>query len=269
MFRRAVNVLSLVLSLSVGAGHARAQPSAERSTQDCRAGEGQVDRIYCETREVAVPLTKALRVSAPLNGSIRVHGWDKPEIRAWARVEANAPMDQEARDLARAVTTFALHDELRAEGASISPQRSWSVSYDVWVPTQTDLELTAYNGNVAVEKVNARVNAETKNGSLSMTDLAGDVRGRTANGAVNVEVEGDRWQGSGLDLTTVNGAVALTVPRNYSADLEIGTSNGDMNVDFPITLQGRITRRLTFTLGNGGPLIRVLSANGSAWFRER
>jgi DUF4097 and DUF4098 domain-containing protein YvlB len=100
-----------------------------------------------------------------------------------------------------------------------------------------------------VENVDARVNAETTNGSLSMTDLAGDVKGRTANGAVHVEVDGDAWQGRGLDLRTVNGAVVLTVPHTYSAEVEIGTS--------------------TITLGRGGPLLRVLTTNGSASIRER
>jgi DUF4097 and DUF4098 domain-containing protein YvlB len=208
-----------------------------------------VDRFYCETRDFAVPLAKALRVSAPLNGSIRIHGWERNEIRASARVVANAPSDEEAQDIAKTVTTFTSHDELRAEGASLSPRRSWSVSYEVWVPRLTDLELTAHNGGIAVENVDARVNAETTNGSLSMTDLAGDVRGRTANGAVRVKVNGDAWQGRGLDLRTVNGAVVLTVPHHYSADVDIGAS--------------------TIALGKGGPLVRVLTTNGSAWIRER
>jgi DUF4097 and DUF4098 domain-containing protein YvlB len=249
MFRRELNALSLVLALSVAVGRARAQARAERPPEDCRAGEGQVDRFYCETRDFAVPLTKALRVSAPMNGSIRIYGWERNEIRVSARVVANAPSDEEAQDIAKTVATFMSNDELRAEGASLSHRRSWSVGYEVWVPRQTNLELTAHNGGIAVENVDARVNAETTNGSLSMTDLAGDVRGRTANGAVHVEVDGDAWQGRGLDLRTVNGAVVLTVPHTYSAEVEIGTS--------------------TITLGRGGPLLRVLTTNGSASIRER
>jgi hypothetical protein len=56
--------------------------------------------------------------------------------------------------------------------------------------------------------------------------------------------------------------VNLSMPRNYSARLETGTVNGSMNIDFPITLQGSIGRRITTQLGSGGPPIRALTTNG-------
>src|SRR5579859_838437 len=268
MSRRRLSAASLALSLTaaVACVHAQTSTSSSVSSQDCRDRGWSDDRVYCETREISVPLTKTLRVDGRTNGSIRVHGWDKNEIHATAHVEAHARDDKEAQDMAKDVTISTTHDELRAEGPSSRSysrwdgggSTGWSVSYDVWVPKQTDLELTAHNGGIAVENVDARVDAETTNGGLSMTDLAGDVRGRTTNGSVHAEVNGDKWNGRGLDLTTTNGGVVLTVPRNYSADLETGTVNGGMNIDFPVTVQGRINRRLTTKLGSGGPLIRVI-----------
>jgi hypothetical protein len=35
-----------------------------------------------------------------------------------------------------------------------------------------------------------------------------------------------------------------------------------MNIDFPLTVQGRIDRQINATLGNGGPYIRVRTSNG-------
>ena len=36
----------------------------------------------------------------------------------------------------------------------------------------------------------------------------------------------------------------MSVPENYSAHLETGTVNGHLSIDFPVTVQGRISREL-------------------------
>lgn len=46
-------------------------------------------------------------------------------------------------------------------------------------------------------------------------------------------------------------AVTLIVPRNYSAQLETCTGNGAIDVDFPVTVQGRIGRSLDIRLDEG------------------
>jgi DUF4097 and DUF4098 domain-containing protein YvlB len=95
------------------------------------------------------------------------------------------------------------------------------------------------------------------------------VHGGTTNGSVGVELSGDRWNGQGLDLRTTNGSVRLTLPSNYSAHLTTGTVNGGMNIDFPITLQGRINREISTDIGQGGAPIRVVTTNGGVSVRKR
>ena len=48
----------------------------------------------------------------------------------------------------------------------------------------------------------------------------------------------------------------------YSAELEAGTVNGRIRIDFPVTVQGEIGRSLTTTLGAGGATIRAKTRNG-------
>jgi DUF4097 and DUF4098 domain-containing protein YvlB len=79
---------------------------------------------------------------------------------------------------------------------------------------------------------------------------------------------GARWAGRGLDLESTNGPITVTVPQNFSADLEFGTSNGPMEFDFPITVQGRVSKTIRTTLGSGGPPIRVLTMNGPAMLQR-
>ena len=61
----------------------------------------------------------------------------------------------------------------------------------------------------------------------------------------------------------------MTVPDNYNARLVAGTSNGSINVDFPITVQGRINRDIDTNLGSGGPTIRLRTSNGSVRVEKR
>ena len=82
------------------------------------------------------------------------------------------------------------------------------------------------------------------------------------NRLLRVELTGRTWEGDGVELRTTNGGVQIRVPDDYSAELETGTVNGGLDLEFPITVQGRLRRTLRTTLGEGGPLIRVMTTNG-------
>jgi DUF4097 and DUF4098 domain-containing protein YvlB len=84
-----------------------------------------------------------------------------------------------------------------------------------------------------------------------------------------VALDGTAWQGSGLNLETTNGGVHLTVPDNYNAHLETGTTNGRVSIDFPVSVQGTIGRSLSTDLGSGGATIRVRTSNGGVKISRR
>jgi DUF4097 and DUF4098 domain-containing protein YvlB len=138
------------------------------------------------------------------------------------------------------------------------------VSYEVRVPQRSDVRAETVNGPVSATDVAGRLDLETVNGPMTLSDVAGDIHARATNGPLRVTLAGARWEGAGLDAETTNGPATLAIPDGYSARLETGTVNGPMRVDFPITLQGRIGRmtRITTTLGAGGAPVRVVTTNG-------
>src|SRR6266581_528675 len=73
-----------------------------------------------------------------------------------------------------------------------------------------------------------------------------------------------------LSVQDVSGQMDLWIPGDYNAKVEFGTVNGPMDVGFPmtVTLSGRIRNRISTTLGNGGPLIRVVTTNGPMTVRR-
>jgi DUF4097 and DUF4098 domain-containing protein YvlB len=262
--------LFLVALLATAAASAAAQSDrASRFMDNCRRNGGDDER-FCETRTLTAGAVPLLRVDGRSNGGIAVHGWDRGDIQILAMVQANAGTEAEAREIARGVSVVASGGEVRAEGPSTGRRESWSVSYDIYVPRTTNLTLTANNGGVSIESMASTIVAETENGGLNLSDVHGDVRGRTVNGGINAELTGDRWVGNGLDLRTSNGGVRLTIPSNYSANLETGTVNGRVNIDFPVTVSGQIDQRqFSTTLGAGGALVRATTTNGGVTIRRK
>jgi hypothetical protein len=246
------------------------QSRATRWLENCRDRRWRDYVVFCETREMTLPVTKSLTVDGRQNGGAEVHGWDRNEIRVVAMIQAQDESDAAARDLAKQVNIVTSGGDVRADGPGRQSRRqSWSVDYEIWVPRNTDLRMSANNGGLAVDGVDSRIDLETTNGGLSLTDVGGDVRGSTTNGGVTVRLAGERWSGSGLDVRTTNGGVHLIFPSNYSARLETGTVNGGMDINFPITVQGSIGRRLTTQLGNGGATIRAITTNGGVTIQRR
>lgn len=245
---------------------ALAAPVSAQGTQPrnpCR-DTGDFDRpTHCEVRDLAVPIVgDLLTVDAAPNGGIAVRGWTRHEIQLQAKVTATADTAEQARALAGQVRVLTDGGRLRAEGPRSEEGSGWSVSFDVMVPGQWNLDLSTRNGGISIADVQGRLAFSTTNGGIKLDHVNGDVKGSTVNGGVRVELDGAGWDGEGLDVETKNGGVRLAVPDGYSAHLETGTQNGGLRVDFPVTVQGNWRRTLSTDLGSGGAPIRLRTVNG-------
>jgi len=263
--------------LALSASMALASSVAGAAEADwCREDGNWNDRHerHCEVREHTLGGSGRLSVDARPNGGIEVIGWDRNEIRLEAKVVAQADTESEARQIASQVT-IETSNTVRADGPRTSGDRgdrggrSWWVSYRLHVPRNAELALTSMNGGIHVSATRGALELETSNGGLHLDDVGGKVRGRTTNGGVHVRLTGNAWSGEGLDLRTTNGGVKLQVPDDYNAHLETGTSNGRIQADIPVTVQGRIDRRLSVELGRGGAPISVFTTNGGVSLSRR
>jgi len=257
-------VLILVAGLALSAGSARAQ--SDWCREDGRGNDRQ--ERYCEVREHKLSGAGRLSVDARPNGGIEVRAWERDDIRLEAKVVAQADTEAEARDLASQVQ-IETSNTVRAEGPRGGRRSSWWVSYRLSVPRNAELALTSTNGGISVRGTRGDLELETSNGGLSLDDIGGRVRGKTTNGGVDLGLTGREWQGEGVELRTSNGGVTLRVPNDYNAHIETGTTNGRVNVNFPVTVQGRIDRELSLDLGSGGKAIRVYTTNGGVSLSRR
>lgn len=266
MRRTLVTLLVTTITLPLAAQDTESR--ADRFLRDCdQFGRSDSER-FCEVRDVRMAAGQRVYVDARENGSVRFFGSDRNDVLVRALIQAYADTRSDAESLAKEVRIQASSDRVYADGPSNRRRTGWYVSYEVWVPRKTNLEAETHNGSVAVSDVEGRMELRAVNGSIAVRRVGGDVRAETTNGSVTAALTGTTWSGNYLDLETTNGSVVLDVPRGYNAQLETGTVNGGMNIDFPITVQGSISRRITTKLGNGGPRIRAMTTNGGVRIRE-
>ena len=226
----------------------------------------------CEIREQTLAPTGApIAIDGRQNGGIAVKGWDQNKVLVRARVQTGAPTAQEAADLAKQIRVETSGAKIQATGPENRQNYHWDVSYEVFVPRRTDLSLETHNGGISIAEVNGRIEFTALNGGVVLKKVGGAVKGSTTNGGLVVELSGDRWDGEALDVTTTNGGVVMSIPENYSAKLETGTTNGGISIDFPLPgadqnqdqeRRGRQSKQLAVNLGSGGPMVRAITTNG-------
>ena len=242
-----------------------------RSADDWCANAGDGDgETFCEVREATIGAAGLLHIDASPNGGISVRGWDRGDALVRARIVARGETTADARRIASEVR-LDTSGGVKADGPRTDRDRDegWSVSFEVSVPKNAMLTLTANNGGIVIENFGGTANFHTKNGGVSLRDVSGDIKGETTNGGVNVELAGERWDGAGLDVTTHNGGINIRMPEHYSAELEVGTTHGRLSLGVPVTVQGTVGRSLTTVLGAGGARVRAVTTNGGVTIKTR
>lgn len=222
------------------------------------------DRLigHCEIREQQLAASGAINVDGRQNGGISIKGWDRGDVLIRARIQTAATTQNEADQLAKQIRVDTTGSKIFADGPERRKDSQWDVSYEIFVPRRSDVSLETHNGGISISDVRGRIDFSALNGGVVLRRVGGTVRGSTTNGGLVIDLDGDRWDGEEMDVSTTNGGIIMNVPENYSAHLITGTVNGGLNVEFPVTVQGRVSRELAVNLGSGGATVRAMTTNG-------
>lgn len=248
-----------------------AQQDEEEWLENCRDYESRRRVPYCEIKNTGYRQAAGglLTVEPNQNGAVTIRGWDRDSVHVQARIRAAARTEDQARAMAEQVRISTTRGTVSAAGPSSDRNEHWYVSFVIYVPRRTDVRAETQNGPIGLTQVEGTIDVRAVNGPISLRELGGDVRARAQNGPISITLGGTRWSGAGLDAETQNGPMVLYVPEGYNAQLETGTTNGPMSIGFPITVMGRaLEKRITTTLGSGGPTIRARTQNGPLTIRR-
>lgn len=151
------------------------------------------------------------------------------------------------------------------------------------------VEVIGGRGNISLQAVEGHVTVRNASGKISVNAIAGDVMIEESSGALNIEtvdgnvtlrgidsdnvgvnsVDGDvTYSGTIRDdgryfMSTHDGDLDITIPRNANARVSVATFDGDLVSDIPIQLEGDFSqKRFSFTLGSGRALMELSSFDG-------
>lgn len=123
-------------------------------------------------------------------------------------------------------------------------------------------------GDVLGEKLKGYIEFELGEGATILQSVQGFVSGRTLSGDIRIEV--DQWSFADKALIeSENGNIRVELPRNFSAEVDIGSVYGKASLEFPIRESGGGTEIGPFPanvfrglVGVGGEQLRVFSSHG-------
>jgi DUF4097 and DUF4098 domain-containing protein YvlB len=203
-----------------------------------------------------------------INGSVHISSWDRNEVKVDAVKYADT---KERLDEAKIeIDSGKEYLSIRTRYPNRENNWNWgshnnpaSVEYTLTVPRTARLdEIKLINGSLDVTGVSGEVRASCINGRLEARDLGGPARLETINGRLDARFE--PLAGHSVELSSVNGSVALTIPSDSKAELAATTVSGNIENDFGLHVNRHrfVGHDLRGELGSGGTLIRLSNVNG-------
>ena len=126
------------------------------------------------------------------------------------------------------------------------------------------LVLSTSDGRIVAHRLDGMLEARASDGSLMIDGRFDALRLATSDGHIQADIAPGSSVGSGWSLSTSDGSIDLRLPTDLAADLEARAGDGNIDVDFPVTVQGRFSRHdLRAKLNGGGPLLSLRTGDGS------
>lgn len=143
-----------------------------------------------------------------------------------------------------------------------------SVDFVIAVPRGVNIRGSTVNGDLRVNGATEEVRVSTVNGNVNAVSSGGPVEARSVNG--NVHARMGRLDGDeDISYGSVNGNVVVEFSGDLHAEVEMSTTNGGFETNFPLTVRGRLNpRHIRTTIGDGGRLIRLSTVNGNVELRR-
>jgi len=127
-----------------------------------------------------------------------------------------------------------------------------------------ELTLTSGDGAITVEGADGSVFCKTSDGRIGVHGRFDGLHLESGDGRVLAEVEKGSALAEEWSITTGDGSMLIALPADLAADLDAQSGDGSIDVDVPVTIEGRYRRNhLHGTLNGGGPLLRIRTGDGA------
>ena len=206
-------------------------------------GWGQAKYEITVQRQAPITAGSTLLVKTS-SGSITIIGGDVTECSVIATICGRAPTEEEAQLLAEQVKieleTAGNTLTVKAEKPPSKNKRSISISYDITVPKQTNIECASSYGAIEIANIKGQTSGKTCSGSIQAKNIDGPVNLDTSYGSVTCRnITGDiitvKSSSGSITAEIIKGSTQLTT--SYGSITCTDMSDGDIKL---ITSSGKI-----------------------------
>jgi hypothetical protein len=214
------------------------------------------------------------------NGRVEIKSWDKNEVEIVAFKRVQAVSKKQAEEWMNKLKIEVLQTGDRIVIETITPtsfksgggfidwlfgdgMHSFSVEFEIRVPKSIDMNISTTNGKIYCEQIKGRFRLHSTNGKITGREMEGLARCKTTNGSIDFEFVAVQAEEE-INFLTTNGSIRIYLPENFSAQVNLKTTNGHIESDFPLTLQESWSKQHLFgTIGTGNSTLICNTTNGS------
>lgn len=278
---RCLVAVALGATLLPAQGQTRHRPEFNLSVQDSNAEHCADLRAEAHGGELAQTAERftlsrgqapALEISAMDRSSIHVMGAAQEDYTVEVCKFAVARDGAAAGQLLSAVTVSRSAGRLSTSGPD-NGEGEWAIYFLVHAPQDAALDLETRNGAISVRNLAGQVKVRAANGPIAVRDCAGrveanaingpiafegsggDIHLQAQNGPISVKLSGDFWNGNQLEAHTNNGPISLKMPDSFRSGVRVETSGNS-----PMTCRAAACANASSDRANG---MRVMQMNES------
>jgi DUF4097 and DUF4098 domain-containing protein YvlB len=156
------------------------------------------------------------------------------------------------------------------------------VDVDIHMPREGKVNLHTGDGSIRLANFKGEMQLQTGDGHQEIESVDGTLRARAGDGRITAagrfdvlelgtgdgRIEARALAGSAMtsswNLRTGDGSVTLELPANFAADVDLHTSDGHIEADIPVSVDGRLSEKnIHGKINGGGNLLTVHTGDGS------
>lgn len=217
------------------------------------------------------------------DANVEVQAWDQNTVDVQVKTEhekiGSGGLEITARQDGNHITV-----EAREPRFSFGIHVNWRQRADVTihVPVEANVTVSTGDGRIRLTGTKGNFDLHSGDGSQEVDSVKGSLHASAGDGAIRV-----RGQFDSLDLHTGDGRIEATVlpgskaltdwslhtgdgrltlelPQDFAAIVDLPTNDGHLDVDFPLTISGRLEKNSARgVLNGGGKTVSVRTGDGS------
>jgi DUF4097 and DUF4098 domain-containing protein YvlB len=159
---------------------------------------------------------------------------------------------------------------------------SHRVEIEIHMPREGRVNLQTWDGSIQLANLKGEMDLQTGDGHQEINSVDGTLRARSGDGRITAagrfdvlelgtgdgHIEARALSGSAMtaswSLRTGDGSVTLELPANFAADVDLHTSDGHIEADIPVSVEGHLgEKNVHGKINGGGNLLTVHTGDGS------